>query len=90
MEQTIERRLSPEQVVDLALFDRQLDYDPARGELGARSDREEVNFLRLNLADDIIERRLSSEEARDLFARMLRLEAAGKSSPYLKSLRFPR
>lgn len=88
VEQTIEYRLTPRQVVDLASFDLRLDYDPGLGELTARSDREEVNFLRLNLANDIVNWRITPDQARDLYARILRLEASGKSSSYLRVLHF--
>ena len=72
------------------MFDRRLDYVASRGELSARSDREEVNHLRLNLGNDIAVRRMTPEQARILYARILQFEAAGKSSTYLEVLHFPR
>lgn len=88
VEQTIRYPLTPGQVVGLRSFDRRLTYERGARELGARSDREEVNFLRVNLADDIINNRLTPEQASGVRARMLSLENAGKSSPYLQGLRF--
>lgn len=90
VEQTIKYPLSSRQVVDLAMFDRRLEYDASSGQLSARSDREEVNYLRLNLANDIVNRRMTPEQARSLYAQILRLEASGKSSSYLQVLHFPR
>lgn len=90
VEQTVEYALTPRQAADLALFDGRLDYDASRGELSARSDREEVNYLRLNLANDIVKRLMTPEQARALYAQILRLEASGKSSSYLQVLNFPR
>jgi hypothetical protein len=89
VEQTVAYSMSSREAADLAAFDRRLDYDPGRGELSARSDREESNYLRLNLANDIVNRRMTPEQARDLYAQILRLEAAGKSSSYLQVLHFP-
>jgi len=88
--QTVEYPLTPKQVAVLKAFDSRLSYDRKTMELGSRSEREETNFLRLNLVNDIINARMSSAQARDLFAQILRLEAAGKSASYLQVLFFPR
>lgn len=89
VEQALRYPLTPGQAVDLKGFDRRLSYERGTRELGARADREEVNFMRLNLADDIVNRRVTPDQARHLGARMLALENAGKTSPYLLGLRFP-
>jgi hypothetical protein len=57
-------------------------------ELSARSSSEERNFLALNLADEVIHGVRTPEQARSYYARTLRLAEAGKSSPYMKGLRF--
>lgn len=88
VEQTIRYTLEPPQLADLKKFDRRLGYERGSRELGARSDREEVNYLRLNLADDIVKRRMTPEEARRFRARALALENTGKTSPYMQGLRF--
>ena len=88
LEQTILYPLTPGQVADLEAYDLKLDYEPGTRELTARSDREEVNLLRLNLADDVVNGRMAPAQARHLHARLLELENSGKSSPYLQSLRF--
>lgn len=90
VEQTIEYPLTAFQAAELAAFDRRLDYDSFRRELSARSDREEVNYLRLNLANDIVNRRMTPEQAQSAYARTLALEAAGKTSTYMQALRFAR
>jgi hypothetical protein len=88
LEQTILYPLTPGQVVELEAYDRNLDYDRDTRELTARSDREDVNFLRLNLADDIANNRMTPAQASHLHARILELENSGKSSPYMQGLRF--
>lgn len=90
VEQTIEYPLTPWQAAELAAFDRRLGYDSFRRELSARSDREEVNYLRLNLANDIVNRRITPEQAQHLYTRTLALEAAGKTSTYMQVLHFSR
>ncbi len=88
IEQTIDYSLTPEQAASVAAFDRRLAYNPRSQELSVRSDREENNFLRLNLANEVVEGKLSPDQARDSYARILALEEAGKSSRYLLGLRF--
>ena len=90
VEQTVEYPLTGRQAAVLKAFDPRLSYESAGRELGSYSEREEVNFLRLNLANDIVNRRMTPDQARALFAQILRLEAAGKSSSYLQVLHFPR
>lgn len=74
-------------LASLPLFDDHVRFDGSARELTARSDSEEMNFLRLNVADDIA-RGSSPADARSFAARVLSFEAAGKTSPYLQRLRF--
>lgn len=80
--------LTPEQAARLAAFDPKVTFDPKSGLLTARSDREAVNILRLNLADDVVHHRVDADQARADYARILSLESSGKTSSYLMSLRF--
>lgn len=86
--QTVVYPLSPEEVSDLAAFDGRLSYDARTMELTSRSDSEAVNFLRMNLADDVATRRLTPEQARGRYASILAFRDSGKTSPYLRGLRF--
>lgn len=88
IEQTVAYDLTPEAAADLAPFSRRLSFDPTRMEMSSRADREEVNFLRLNLADDVLRGRIGASEAGESFDRTLALEAAGKTSRYLQGLTF--
>jgi hypothetical protein len=89
VEQSIELPLGPGQAADVTAIDGRVTYDPTARQLTARSDREELNFLRLNLADDVASGRLSVEDARRTFALDLTLEAAGRTLPDMHGLRFP-
>ena len=88
LEQTVAYHSSPKQAIDIAAVDDRVSVNPRAGELSSRSDREEHNFLRLNLADDVAHERLRPEAARDSYSSIVRFEAAGKTSPYLLGLRF--
>lgn len=88
VEQTIEYPLAAGQIADIRAFDDHVTFNPASREMSSSADREEVNYLRLNLADDVANGRVSVEEARRDYAKILALEGEGKSSPYLLSLHF--
>jgi len=88
IEQTVAYDLSPGDVERLVPFSRRLSFDPARMEMSSRADREEVNFLRLNLADDVLQGRIGVPEAKETFDRVLSLDAAGKTTRYLQGLSF--
>lgn len=88
VEQTVAYNMFTEQAPVLAEFSPLLTADAAAMELTCRADREEINFLRLNLANDILLRVITPPDARAAYARILELEGAGKTSPYLLELRF--
>lgn len=88
IEQTVAYNLTPEQAPVLSGFSDRLSADAAAMELTSRADREELNFLRLNLANDLLIRAVAPEDAKAAYARILELEAAGKATPYLLALRF--
>ena len=73
--------LTPPQSALLASFDDRLSFDARSQELTAQSDREELNILRLNLADDVLHERLNPKEARAEYFDDLELFEAGKTKP---------
>ena len=62
--------------------------DPARAELTSLAGSEEVNYLVLNIADEIVNGKRTVGDAKAFRARILRLLDSGKSSPYLLGLLF--
>jgi hypothetical protein len=72
----------------LTRFDKRLDVDQASAELSARSETEPMNYLALNLADEIIRGKRTVEEAREFQTTIMRLASAGKASAYLNSFLF--
>jgi hypothetical protein len=67
--QTINYKVPVEKFNDLARYDGSVIVDRTKGTLSARCDKEEMNFLALNLAHDIITGKKTVEEARDHFAK---------------------
>jgi hypothetical protein len=88
LEQAVGYRVPHEKLAALLEFGRGLRPDLARGELAAFGESEESNLLRLNLADDIAQGRMSAEQAGRAHEDTLRKAYAGKSSPYLERLLF--
>lgn len=88
LEQVISREVPEDKVADLQKFDKRIKVDRDAGELSSRSDSERMNFLTLNLADDIIKGQRSVSDARSFAKQVQSLEKAGKSSPYLDGLIF--
>jgi hypothetical protein len=88
LRQVIGYRVPNDKVEPLLKFDPRVEADQDTNELAARSDGERVNFLLLNLADDIVTEKRTAEDARAFFAKTLELSAAGKSSPYMEGFLF--
>lgn len=88
LEQTIGYTVPQDKVPALAKLDVALRLSRDRRELSATSESEETNFLALNLADEVVRERKSPEEARAFYLRTVLQWNAGKSSPYLRGLRF--
>ncbi len=70
---------------ELAEYDGSVIVERTKGELGARCDKEEANFLAINLAHDIISGKRDAADARKMYT-----EAIGemKHPEYMKGLRF--
>ncbi|MDD5303158.1 MAG: hypothetical protein PHS14_08615 [Elusimicrobia bacterium] len=88
LKQVIGYRVPNDKIEPLLSFDPRVEADQNTNELSARSGSERVNFLLLNLADDIVTEKRTAAEARAFYAMTLRLEAAGKSSSYLEAFLF--
>ena len=73
---------------ELELFEPRLTPNRTRNELSMRSESEPMNFLAINLADEIIVGWKGVDEAKDFSAQVSKLAKSGKSSPYLEGLRF--
>jgi hypothetical protein len=88
LEQVIAYRVPTDKVDDLAAYDGSVIVERTKGELSARCDKEEANFLALNLANDVATGKKSVEEARGQYARTIEDLMAGKKEPNVQGLQF--
>jgi hypothetical protein len=88
LEQVIDYRVPPEAFDDLAMYDGSVIVERTKGELSARCDKEEMNFLALNLAHDIVEKRRDVEDARAFYAKTAMDFKQGKKNEYVQGLMF--
>jgi hypothetical protein len=88
LEDVVTYDVPPIRLAALDRFPHGLQVYAAEGALSARSDRESLNILSLNLADGIVRGRTTPEEANREFVRILELHDAGKSTPAMERLLF--
>jgi hypothetical protein len=83
--QTIDYPVPPDKFDELAEYDGSVIAERTKGELAARCDMEEANFLALNLAHDIVTGVRSAAEARQFYAQVMQ---EMRPAEYLQGLRF--
>jgi hypothetical protein len=88
LEQYINYRVPPEKFDELAAFDGSVVADRTKGEVMARCDMEEMNFLSLNLMHDIVTGKHTVEEARQFYAEMAVAFMMNRPAPYTERLQF--
>jgi len=88
LEQAVLYKVPIDKLLPLAQFNRSLVVDLARGELVTSSDSEEINFLTVNVADDVIKGQRTSEEARIYFAQLVRAKMIKEPEKELRTLKF--
>lgn len=88
LEQFIDYQVSPDMFDELAHYDGSLIVERTKGEMSARCDKEEANFLAINLANDIVTGERSVEEARQFYAETMMAFMDGQSDPYIEGFVF--
>jgi hypothetical protein len=88
LEQVALYKVPADKLGALAEFNRTLVPNLARGELGSFSDSEELNFLAINVADDVIKGERTAEEARIYFAQIVRAKMIKEPERELQKLEF--
>lgn len=88
LEQVIAYAVPADKVPELRSFDKRIEAKPVAGTLSSRADSESMNYLALNLADEIVTGKRTALGARGFYTKVKLLETSGKSSPYLDGLRF--
>ena len=87
-EQVVDYRVPPDMFDELALYDGSVIVERTKGELSARCDKEEANFLAINLADDIVRGRRTVNDARQFYAQHIQAVMRGEKGHYVTGLRF--
>lgn len=88
LEQVIDYRVPPDKFDDLAKYDGSVIAERTKGELSARCDKEEMNFLALNLANDVVTGKRSIEEARSFYTQTAVAAMKGETPEYVQGFRF--
>ena len=87
--QAINYRIDPAKADELLHYDGSLLLERTKGELGARCDKEEANFLALNLAHDVVTGKKSPDEARQFYSdTIMAMVKEKKIGDYLKGFQF--
>jgi hypothetical protein len=88
LEQGVEYDVPEDKFDELAEFDGSVIADRTRGLLAARCDKQAMNYLALNLANDIITDQKTVEEARQYYTDAVTRFAQGEQDPYTQQLTF--
>ena len=88
LEQFIDYQVPVAKFSDLAAYDGSVIVERTKGEMSARCDKEEMNFLALNLANDIVTGKRSVKDGRKFYAETAMAFMKGQMSPYTQGLQF--
>lgn len=88
LEQFIDYRVPVDKFDELAAYDGSVIVERTKGELSARCDKEEMNFLAINLAHDVAAGRRTVDEARRFYAETAMAFMNGDKRPYTQGLQF--
>lgn len=88
LEQVINYRVPPDKFDELARYDGSVIVERTKGTISARCDKEEMNYLALNLANDIVTGKRNVEDARAFYAKTAKAFKNGEKHPYTQKLQF--
>lgn len=88
LEQFVDLKVPPEKVDELAKYDGSVIVERTKGEISARCDKEEMNFLALNLAKEIVDGKKGVEAARNEYAKSAMAFMMGNTNDYTDDLNF--
>ena len=87
--QTISYDVPVDMLPELAKFDGSLLINRTAGQVTASCDNEAANFLAVNLMHDIVQGRLTAEEARTELGEQQAAWLMNRDAPYTEGIRFP-
>jgi hypothetical protein len=88
LEQAVNYKVPVDKLAEIARFNRSLIPNLTRGELASISDSEELNFLGLNVAHDIVIGERDAEQARTYYAQIVRAKMIKEPEAALQRLKF--
>jgi hypothetical protein len=89
IEQAIDYKVPLNKFNDLALYDGSITIKRTDGELSVRCDREAVNFLTINLVNNVAIGKMTVGEAKTFHANVVKdFILNGRESPYMQSFQF--
>jgi hypothetical protein len=89
LKQVVDYKVPADKTDELAQFDGSIIVDRTKGELAVRCDKEENNFLAINLADEIIKGKKTVKQARDMMAKAVTgKQLAGNEGMFKDGLKF--
>lgn len=87
--QAIAYRIEPDTADELLAYDGSVILERTKGEIAARCDKEQANFLAINLANEVATGRRTVDDARRFYAESIQqMMKTGKANEYLQGLRF--
>jgi len=87
--QSVAYRIDPDDADELLQYDGSVILERTKGELAARCDKEEANFLAINLAHEIATGKRKVDDARRFYAESIQtMMKTGKPNDYLQGFRF--
>lgn len=88
LEQTLSYQVPVDKFDELAMLDGSLIASRTKGELMVLGESEELNYLALNVANDVVSDTRTLEEARDFYGDTARAFYDGQSPEYTQGLQF--
>jgi hypothetical protein len=80
LRQAINYRVSTDAYDELAKYDGSVIVERTKGEISARCDKEEANFLAIHLANDVAMRKRTVANARTFYANAIKAMMAGRTN----------
>ncbi len=88
LQQFVDYKTPTDKFDEVAMFDGSVVCNRTNGEMSARCDKEEANFLALNLANDIITGKRDVQSAREFYAKSVKEMINGGKPEYTQKLLF--
>ncbi|GAA4364227.1 hypothetical protein GCM10023185_33560 [Hymenobacter saemangeumensis] len=88
IENFIDYQVPPDKASELARFDGSVIVERTKGEVSARCDMEAANILALNMMHEIVQGRLTAEQAREKYSEQTAAYVLNRPAPYAEVLQF--